>query len=177
MYSYFEPERRGGRQWLGVAAAVILVCASISGLWLWRSQQVRILSVQSGSMAPSLQPGDAVVVRQVPVAGIHPGDVISFHDASDGTVVTHRVVDTDLENGRLYTQGDANASPDEPLDAGQVVGKAERRIVNAGHVIDFLHSRAGLVVCVYMPAILLVSREFRRLASYYQPPYKHVLKS
>ena len=75
--------------------------------------------VTSGSMSPTLEPGDVVVTQDVDPEEIETGDVVTFHDGSgaDTGFVTHRVVDVVEEDGELYfqLQGDANDEPDEGL--------------------------------------------------------------
>ena len=66
--------------------------------------------ITSGSMSPTLRPGDVLVVDE------HPADqlvgqrsVLTFESpAGDGELITHRVAEV-LTDDRLYiTQGDAN---------------------------------------------------------------------
>ncbi len=180
MYEHHENESSRSsnagriRQWLVGAAAVVFVLSSLAGVVLWRQRQVQLLSVQTGSMAPALQPGDAVVVRQVQAADLKPGDIVSFRSPADpGVVITHRIVKTDSAVGDIITQGDSNNAADRPLEPAQVLGRVERSIPNAGYLIDFIHSRAGLVLGVYLPAAFLVGGELRRLTVYYRPAYRH----
>jgi len=79
--------------------------------------------VISGSMAPTLEVGDLVVVHSVPFSSIHVGDIIVFaRPTSGGTcgeeIVVHRVVGI-ASNGGLITQGDnrqTNPMLDEPTE-------------------------------------------------------------
>src|SRR5208282_2553765 len=79
--------------------------------------------IVSGSMAPTLEAGDLVVVRSVSFNSIQVGDVIVFaRPTSGGTcgeeIVVHRVVGK-ASNGGFITQGDnrqTNPMPDEPTE-------------------------------------------------------------
>jgi signal peptidase I len=71
--------------------------------------------VQSGSMQPSIDPGDVVLARAMPDdAEVPLGRVVTFMapEGSARTGITlHRVVAIDTD-GSLVTAGDANANPD-----------------------------------------------------------------
>lgn len=174
MYDYYDVNRRTGWQWLMGAAAVVLLLASGAGFMLWRDTGVRLFSVQTASMAPLIRPGDAVLVRRVEPDQLAPGDVISFRSPADSRVtVTHRLVEADMARGLLITKGDNNAGVDRPVAASLLVGRAERHFAKAGYAIDLMHSPAGLLAAVYLPALLLVGSELRRLTAWYRPQYRH----
>ncbi len=184
MYTHFENDSIRAQpvvmNWLRgcllMAVTVVFGLVSLAGVTLWQIQRVRVLSVQTSSMVPVLQPGDAVVVRPVDTSKLAPGDIVSFYSLTDTTViVTHRVVATDRDRmvGSITTRGDSNTADDPPLDRSLLIGRVERQMPNAGYVIDFIHSWTGLVVGVYIPAFILCAVELRRLLAFYQPAYRH----
>jgi signal peptidase I len=78
-------------------------------------------AAHTGSMIPTLQPGEAIVDQ--PVRGRpHRGEIITFRYASGpDQVVTHRVYRE--SGGTIRTKGDANPTEDPwTLRASQVVG-------------------------------------------------------
>lgn len=106
---------------------VLLVWASTGLLGL------RVTTILSGSMDPSLEVGDMVVVREVPASSVRPGDVIQF--GSGGEAVVHRVVEVRQEGGNWFfiTKGDANPSPDPtPVSSVQLMGKVVMQIPKLG---------------------------------------------
>jgi signal peptidase len=71
--------------------------------------------VLSGSMRPTLAPGDVVVVTPEPVGDVRPGQVITYAiPVGDHHVETHRVIRVSGRHQRpaVVTKGDANATPD-----------------------------------------------------------------
>jgi signal peptidase len=113
---------------LGTLLVAVLVAVVVLGAIF--GQPLLVSFVTSGSMEPSLTPGDGFVVVPKAVAGpVGPGDVIVY-DAErlhNGGLVTHRVVD-ETERG-FITKGDANAFIDQgdgepPVKSAQVVGVA-----------------------------------------------------
>ena len=86
---------------------------------------VQPVVVISGSMRPTLDVGDVVIVVKVPVDSIEPGDIIQFREA-EGIATVHRVVEVqEVEGNTVFvTKGDDNSAPDpEPVLSDNVVGK------------------------------------------------------
>jgi len=87
---------------------------------------VQPTTVISGSMRPTLDVGDVVIIAKVSAATVKPGDIIQFREA-EGVTTVHRVVEIQESEGQrvFITQGDANSEPDaNPVLAANVVGKA-----------------------------------------------------
>jgi signal peptidase len=92
--------------------------------------------VSSGSMRPTMDVGDVVIIAKVPANVVEPGDIIQFREAERVTTL-HRVVEIqESEGGMVFiTQGDANSEPDaNPVIPENVVGKAVYNIPKIGWV-------------------------------------------
>ncbi|RLI28624.1 signal peptidase I [Candidatus Bathyarchaeota archaeon] len=77
--------------------------------------------VLSGSMRPTIEVGDLLILVKTPVERIKPGDIIQYATL-DGMVV-HRVVEI-RDDGKLITKGDACSTPDpEPVHPLNVRGR------------------------------------------------------
>ena len=116
---------------VGLTSLVLTVLAALG--------VCRVLVVASGSMAPSLHPGDLVVSRLVPAGDLRPGQVVTFSDASrSGALITHRVVSVQAHAGRIevVSRGDAN-SAEERWDAVPTahVGLLAARVPAVGRVL------------------------------------------
>jgi signal peptidase len=90
--------------------------------------------IGSGSMTPTLNPGDITIIISTPPATIKIGDTIQYY-TSDVPII-HRVIDKYEAGGSLWfiTQGDANTEPDDPVNERQVIGKAVFTIPQLGWV-------------------------------------------
>ena len=105
------------------------------------------LTVLTGSMEPTYEPGDIVV--SVPQDSYSIGDPVTFQPRSgDPMLITHRVVAvTDTPEGRTYvTRGDANGNDDEPIVDAQVMGKVIYSIPKLGYVQQAVGGNKGLLV-------------------------------
>ena len=90
-----------------------------------------LVVVMSGSMEPSLRPGDLLVVEGYRSRGPEVGDVVVYRSRRHGRVVVHRVVGVDESGGKyiLLTKGDAVELADgEPVEMGDVLGSVRWRI-------------------------------------------------
>jgi signal peptidase len=99
-------------------AAVVVILSLIVGQFL--GQPILLSFVETGSMQPTLDPGDGFVAIPAPIAGdIEPGDVVTFEaqEIQGGGLTTHRVVE-ETERGYI-TQGDNNPFTDQ--DGGEPV--------------------------------------------------------
>lgn len=127
--------------------------------------------VLTDSMYPEIQSGDLIICHTADAEEVAVGDVISFYDLmGNGTsVVTHRVLDIQSENGQLsfITKGDFNNVEDpQPVSADAVIGIYRSRIGGAGKVAMFMQSTTGLIVCVACPIILLIGWDTLRRRKY-----------
>ncbi|MFC4447721.1 signal peptidase I [Halorussus aquaticus] len=121
-----------GVELLGALFIVALVAGQILG------QPVLLGYVETGSMAPTMEPGDGFVAVPSQLAGPpEEGDVIVFRAERlhGGGLTTHRVVDV-TERGYI-TRGDANPFTDQdgkepPVKRPQVVAEA---LQVGGHVV------------------------------------------
>ncbi len=142
-------------KWLLVLAVAFMV--SVLSLPLFTPY--RLLVVLSGSMAPTLEVGDAILVRSGPAA-IQPNDIITFR--REGQLVTHRVVE--IGPGQFTTKGDANNAPDlEPVPSATVEGKFVLRLPFMGYFIYFARTPLGWLTLVVIPAAVLIAGEVKSL--------------
>ena len=118
-----------------------------------------LATVESGSMEPAFSKGDLLVVRAVnDSSDIAVGDVVVYR-SEQGSLVVHRVVAR--EGDALTTQGDANDSPDAPVNMSQVSAVVVAVLPGGGAVVDAMKSPVG-IICLLVVAFLLVELPFCR---------------
>lgn len=116
-----------GRGAVTTLAAVVVVSLLLGAVL---GQPVLLSFVETGSMSPTLDPGDGFVAVPAALAGpVEPGDVVTFRAERlhGGGLVTHRVVG-ETERGYV-TRGDANPATDQagsepPVRDAQIVAVA-----------------------------------------------------
>ena len=132
-----RPGHRQARRERGGSLAGWVVTTIIAVVIIWFAVglfPVQPTMVISGSMRPTLDVGDVVIVGKVPVDTIEPGDIIQFREA-EGIATVHRVVEIqEIEGNMVFiTQGDDNREPDpSPVLAANVVGKVIFNIPKVG---------------------------------------------
>ena len=151
------------RRWtfVGVMSVFVAMILASYAVPLWyQLHGDRLLVVTSGSMAPEIQAGDAVVIRQVTSASqLRVGQVITFYPPKSATLVTHRIVgvayvarvDRDgngvlddqgkpLTDPYVKTKGDANRIDDPNLKSQSIT---PRRALAELNRIRIHHLTAG----------------------------------
>ncbi|MBR4971465.1 MAG: signal peptidase I [Oscillospiraceae bacterium] len=111
--------------------------------------------VLSGSMEPAFCVDDMIIV--VRSESYETGDVVVFQ--SGMSLVVHRIVA--IEGNMVTTQGDANNTPDAPVEASLVKGKVVGCVRNVGRIVRLLKSPVvafGLMAL----AIYLLESSFRK---------------
>ncbi|MGB9778606.1 MAG: signal peptidase I [Candidatus Bathyarchaeales archaeon] len=95
--------------------------------------------IASGSMQPTLNPGDIAIIIATPAKTIKIGDIIQYQTTAEAPTI-HRVIDKYTSGGTLWfiTQGDANNAPDNPVNENQVIGKVVLTIPKLGWVSIYL---------------------------------------
>ncbi|TET18919.1 signal peptidase I [Candidatus Bathyarchaeota archaeon] len=121
-------------------------------------------TVMSGSMSPTLKPGDLILVKQTDPATVDVNDIVTVKYETG--VFTHRVFEKKFEEG-IYlfkTKGDANEEPDLGWwNASQIMGKTVF-VIPLGH----LYSPYGYTLSFLVPCVLLVGKQMKHVFSLFK---------
>ena len=134
------------------------------------------LIVLTESMEPTIDGGDLIIIKKAKPEDIKQGDVISFYDpiSKSSAIVTHRVIEVleDPETGKILwrTQGDSkeNTADPEPVSEDLLVGRWSKkgdtgvRIPYLGSIAMFMQTTTGLILCVFLPILLVVGYDMLR---------------
>ncbi|KWX72734.1 signal peptidase I SipW [Paenibacillus jilunlii] len=142
-----------------LAAAVVVSRASGGEPALFGYE---IKTVLSGSMEPGIQTGSIVALKPGgDMTRFKKGDVITFM-SGDNILITHRIVDASAKNAAgevvYHTKGDNNDAVDmTPVSSGNVVAEYTGVTVPyIGYAMNFAASKAGSVVLMIVPGLLLL---------------------
>lgn len=116
--------------------------------------------VESGSMAPTIPRGAAIVVA--PQQAYAVGDVVTFKRREDAGATTHRIVDR--EAAGFVTRGDANDVADtEPVARAEIIGAVRFHLPWLGYLLSAARSPVGFLVLVGVPAGAIVRDQWRAI--------------
>ncbi len=130
-----------------------------------------IYTIISPSMTPKINVYDTIInVKVDKPEDIKKGDIITFISTSlltPGTTITHRVIGiTTDESGNVcyQTKGDFNQVSDQACAKyNNVIGKVVMKIPQLGRVQFFLASKAGWLLCILIPALVIIGRDIMRI--------------
>ncbi|HEY2804046.1 MAG TPA: signal peptidase I [Actinomycetota bacterium] len=146
---------------LGFAVVIVLAVTLPSAFGL------RDLTVLSGSMEPTISTGDVVVERQISPLDVQLGDVVSFKDPEDASIlITHRVQSMVVHDGvvSFVTKGDANTGVERwKVSADGTLGKVEYHVWRLGYLLFWMRGPLGRIVLVVVPALVLGAYELIRI--------------
>ncbi|MBO4363298.1 MAG: signal peptidase I [Clostridia bacterium] len=108
--------------------------------------------VLTGSMEPTLQVNDLVVVKAADSFAV--GDIVVFQQGD--TLVIHRIIEIDEETAMIKTQGDANNVDDGWISLSTVKGKYSFRIPFVGVIVNVLKSVPGTIAILALAAFLMI---------------------
>jgi signal peptidase len=149
--------------WSALGFAVVIVLA----VTLPSAFGLRDLTVLSGSMEPTISTGDVVVERQISPLDARLGDIVSFKDPEDASIlITHRVQSMVVHDGvvSFVTKGDANTGVERwKVSADGTIGKVEYHVWHLGYLLSWIRGPLGRVVLVVVPALVLGAYELGRI--------------
>lgn len=129
-----------------------------------------LYTIISPSMTPNINVYDVVFVKKVDPITLKKDDVITFYSTNTffgGTPITHRIVEVlDVPGSGLMfrVKGDANDVADnEKVLSGNVIGKVMFKIPQLGKIQFFLASKSGWILCILLPALVIISYDIYKL--------------
>lgn len=143
---------------LAMTIATILLVPRLAG---WE-----VVTVLSGSMAPTYPADSVLAIESADPADIEAGDVVAFTPEADALMVTHRVVSVSEGSDGLsfVTKGDANEDPDLSLVAASAVqGRVVFGVPMLGKLVRVAHTPVGFFALLLLPAVFVIGHEARSI--------------
>jgi signal peptidase len=151
---------------LVLAIVVAAICTyvsyvSTSGNGVPSILGIRIFSIQTESMYPTINPGDLIFDTAVKdTSELEVGDIITYWTVIDGERVlnTHRI--TQIYDGGGYlifeTKGDNNTVADAlTVHESEIVGQYKgKKLGGVGKVFDYLQTSTGFLLVVVIPVAI-----------------------
>ena len=118
----------------------------------------KIFLVQSGSMSPTINTGDVIVVS--PTKNYRNNDIITFSGPS--FTITHRIVNSN--SSEFITKGDANKVVDQDkISQNKIIGKVVCILPKIGYIAMFSKSLLGLILLIVIPSTIIVWQELIKI--------------
>lgn len=123
----------------------------------------KLMYVKTGSMEPEIHQGSLIYVKNYKDKDtfynkIEVGNDITYKTES-GTVVTHRIINIDVENDLITTQGIIDgAAVDKSIHYSQVIGKVRLAIPVLGYLIMILQTWYFWVILICLIVIVFISK-------------------
>jgi len=143
-------------------ALIIIVGATLIFSLLPIKDNIKILTVLSGSMEPTIKTGSVIIIK--PVSSYKVGDIVTFGEISKTSIPkTHRITRTYVQNDiQLYaTKGDANDNEDgKSIKKEDIKGKVILSIPYLGYAVSFAQTKKGFLLLIIIPCVLIIVGEF-----------------
>jgi signal peptidase len=144
---------------------IIILLISVLIILSSRIGSAHFLVVLSGSMSPTINMGDLVIVSPTNPENIKVNDIIAFRNEDKRVPTTHRVIEI-TERG-FKTKGDANEDPDSRIvKPNEVIGKVVFKIPYTGYLVHYARSKYGFIFLVLVPGIAIIIGEVRNILKY-----------
>jgi signal peptidase I len=148
------------RFWIGQLCLFGVATCALLALWMAIPSLVlgwRPVVVTSESMSPAVRIGD-VVVNSDPGEHRGVGDVITFHDAGNDRLMTHRIVEV-LPDGNYRTRGDANLSSDSGIvESASVTGVGRLLVPLIGFPAIWLMNGQWFALAILVLVLIVAPR-------------------
>lgn len=105
--------------------------------------------VMSGSMEPTLSVNDLVYIKEADEYIV--GDVVVYQSGKD--LIIHEIIE--INDDIVTTKGEANNTPDEPIDIKYIKGRMVLAIPRVGILVKFVKSLPGTIILLTVAVILI----------------------
>ena len=130
-----------------ITLLVFLSLYNMISIKVLHKNQNNIFEIVSGSMEPTINVKDLIVVSQTDK--IKENDIITYRDNND--FITHRVIK--IEGDILTTKGDSNNSTDTKINKSKIVGKV-LLIIPKGGIIREILIKPKVIISIVITLIL-----------------------
>jgi signal peptidase len=158
-------EKLWKNEYFQTAITVVLILIIVFGFYFGAQAalgtEYPALAVASGSMLPTLNIGDLIIVKKIDPAQIHAdpltGDILVYKRGEE--LIVHRAVYIEPVGNGIYlitTRGDNTATDDPKWQSTRLVGKVIARIPAIGNLPLFLHSEKNMYVLFLALIVILI---------------------
>lgn len=125
----------------------------------------RIYTIASGSMIPTYNIGDTLLIEEMPASEIKVGDAVTYiseENGKDGLIITHQVMEVVIsEDGQysFHTKGIANNIEDPIVYEKQVLGKVVHKFFFLSLLGRITTNMVLTLIFVILPIAFIIAME------------------
>ena len=129
----------------------------------------RVYTIISGSMIPTYNVGDTLLIKEMTADNIEIGDAVTYlGDGGDlnGKIITHQVVDIEFDDEGKYlfhTKGVANNIEDPIVSQDQVLGKVVHKFIFLSLLGKLTTNMLLLFIFVVIPLAIVIGIEIIKI--------------
>ena len=146
-----------------IAILFAITLGSVGALRIALHTDSPLMVVSSGSMIPTLNVGDIIVVRGTDPSTVTVGTIIIFHSPYDySTPIVHRVIAVDDQGGQEFfeTKGDNNAVADGwKVPSANLIGVYVAKLPYVGLLSLELRGPLGWILIALL-VLLIIAMEY-----------------
>lgn len=156
-----------------IICIVLLILIILTGVQRFSNQGnffgYRIYTVASGSMIPTYNIGDTLLIKETDASDIKVGDAVTYKGSQggvDGLIITHQVVGIENdEEGKIFfhTKGIANNIEDPIVYEEQVLGKVIHKFFFLSILGKITTNMTSMLVFITFPIALLIAIEIVKI--------------
>src|SRR5947209_1081746 len=138
-----------------VVITLVVIAGMVLGVW-------RFTVISTGSMRPTLNPGDVAVLTSESTADLKQGQIVAFHPPGEPQLtVLHRVFSIQrVSNGLIIqTKGDANNTTDQwhARIVAKTIWRETAKAPKVGYLAVWSHQRAVRLIVLVLIVTLVLS--------------------
>ncbi|MEM3580335.1 MAG: signal peptidase I [Candidatus Bathyarchaeia archaeon] len=152
-------------EYFQTAITIILILIIVFGLYYGTQAalgaEYPALAVASGSMLPTLNIGDLIIVQKIDPAQIRAdlinGDILVYWRGDE--LIVHRAIDVTRDENGVYwitTRGDNTNTNDPSWPSTRLIGKVIARIPAIGNLPLLLHSERNMYILFLAIIVILI---------------------
>lgn len=157
----------------GIICVILILLIILAAFQRFSNQKnlfgYRVYTVASGSMIPTYNIGDTLLIKEMGASEINEGDAVTYLGQSggvNGMIVTHQVMKKELgEDGKYYfhTKGIANNIEDPIISEDQVLGKVVHKFFFLSIIGIITTSMPLLFIFITIPLAILIAIEIIKI--------------
>ena len=139
-----------------ILSLILFISKIISKDKLPMSFGYAFLSIETGSMEPTIEVDDVVIIKKIDPEAYKEDDIVAFWmNETDVIPTVHRIVK--IEGNQVTTKGDNPINDNDPVhDINNLIGVEVLTIPKLGKFIDFVRSTEGIITIVAAGIVLIV---------------------